>query len=325
MKKILVTGGAGYIGSHVCKALSKQGFLPVTFDNLINGHEWAVKWGPLEIGDINDKQTLEKILRMYEPEAVMHFAAHAYVGESVHSPHKYYSNNVCGSLTLLEAMRNCNLNKIIFSSSCATYGHPLRLPITEELEQKPINPYGITKHIVEIMLKDFEKAYGLESISLRYFNAAGADIDGEIGEVHNPETHLIPLILAAAAGHTSHVDIFGDDYNTRDGTCVRDFIHVSDLAEAHIKALNQILSGKKSSYYNLGIGHGFTVKEIIASAERITKTNISIKISPRRDGDPAMLVCNADKAKRELDWSPSLSDIENIINSAWVWYRKNFI
>ena len=232
-KAVLVTGGAGYIGSHACKALSQAGYLPVTYDNLVYGHEWAAKWGPLEQGDILDRARLEEVMNRYSPKAVMHFAAFAYVGESVTDPGKYYRNNVLGSLTLLEAMRGHDVRHLVFSSTCATYGIPDSLPIQENAPQNPINPYGASKLFVERMLKDFEAAHGISSIALRYFNAAGADPDNEIGESHDPETHLIPLVLDAASGRRSDVTIFGTDYPTPDGTCIRDYIHVSDLADAH--------------------------------------------------------------------------------------------
>ncbi len=233
-KPILVTGGAGYIGSHACKALANAGYMPVTYDNLVYGHREAVKWGPLEEGDIADPIRLESVLRKYGPKAVMHFAAYAYVGESVENPSKYYRNNVAGTLTLLDTMRTCAVDKLIFSSTCATYGMPEQIPITEDHPQNPINPYGRSKLMIEWILKDYAAAYGLKYVSLRYFNAAGADPDGEIGEDHDPETHLIPLVLDVALGRRDHLNIFGTDYDTTDGTCIRDYIHVTDLADAHL-------------------------------------------------------------------------------------------
>ena len=243
MRKILVTGGAGFIGSHTCKALARAGFTPVTYDNLSTGHRWAVKWGPLEIGDIRDRRRLDEVLSAHKPDAVIHFAASAYVGESMVNPGKYYDNNVVGTLRLLEAIKDHSIPNLVFSSSCATYGIPDRLPIREEDAQRPINPYGASKLVCERMIMDFAAACGLSWNALRYFNAAGADPDGEIGEDHDPETHLIPLILDAALGHRPSISILGDDYDTEDGTCVRDFIHVSDLASAHVRALHSLLEG----------------------------------------------------------------------------------
>lgn len=249
---VLVTGGAGYIGSHACKALSQKGYTPITYDNLVHGHRWAVRWGPLEVGDINDRARLNAVIQQYRPEAIMHFAAYAYVGESVLDPGKYYRNNVAGSLTLLEAARDHGIDKFIFSSSCATYGTPEQIPIPEAHPQHPINPYGASKLMIERMLADFGSAHGLRSISLRYFNAAGADPDAKIGECHDPETHLIPLILDVAAGKRPVLTIFGEDYDTPDGTCIRDYIHVTDLADAHLLALQLLDRGEESTVFNLG-------------------------------------------------------------------------
>ncbi len=319
MKTVLVTGGAGYIGSHACKALALQGYLPITYDNLIYGHEWAVKWGPFEKGDINDRSRLDEVFNKYKPDAVMHFAAYAYVGESVVHPAKYYRNNVAGSLTLLEAMKDHLVDKFIFSSSCATYGTPIKLPIPEDHEQKPINPYGRTKLTVEQIMADFAQAYGLHHISLRYFNAAGADPDAEIGEDHNPETHLIPLVLKVAAGEMPHIVIYGDDYDTQDGTCIRDFIHVSDLAQAHILALMKLEKGCINTAYNLGNGLGFSVKDVIETARKVTQKEITVKVGMRRPGDPPCLVGAAQKAVAELQWSPRYPSLSSIIETAWKW------
>ncbi|MGD8263581.1 MAG: UDP-glucose 4-epimerase GalE, partial [Desulfobacterales bacterium] len=272
---ILVTGGAGYIGAHACKALSKTGYTPITYDNLVYGHRSAVKWGPLEEGDISDRQRLESVIDKYKPMAVMHFAAYAYVGESVDNPSKYYHNNVAGSLTLLETMRQCGIDKIIFSSTCATYGMPEQIPITEDHPQNPINPYGRSKLMIEWMLDDFAHAYGLKYVSLRYFNAAGANPDAEIGENHDPETHLIPLVLDVALGRRNHLEIFGTDYDTTDGTCIRDYIHVTDLADAHLLALKYLLDGGQRNVFNLGNGNGFSVREVVAAALKITGCDIS--------------------------------------------------
>ena len=247
---VLVTGGAGYIGSHTCKALHKQGYTPIAYDNLVYGHPWAVRWGPLEEGDIADRQRLDAVISKYQPVAVMHFAAYAYVGESVTDPGKYYRNNVAGSLTLLEAIRDHHVDKFIFSSTCATYGVPNDIPIKEDQPQNPINPYGASKLMIERILQDFDHAHGIKSVCLRYFNAAGADPDGELGEAHDPETHLIPLVLDAISGRRENIKIFGDDYDTPDGTCIRDYIHVSDLADAHVLALQALERGAKSSIFN---------------------------------------------------------------------------
>jgi UDP-arabinose 4-epimerase len=319
-KTILVTGGAGYIGSHTCKALSMAGYLPIAYDNLVYGHRDFVKWGPFEQGDIADQDRLQEVIRKYGPEAVVHFAAFAYVGESVEEPAKYYRNNVAGSLTLLEAMRSQGLRKIVFSSSCATYGIPLSLPISENHIQHPVNPYGWSKLVVEQMLKDFDRAYGIRSIALRYFNAAGADPDNEIGEDHSPETHIIPLVLDAALDIRPRVTIFGDDYPTPDGTCIRDYIHVTDLAEAHVLALKKLEAGSASSAFNLGTGLGYSVKEVIAAAEHVTGKRIPTMIGPRRPGDPERLVSDPGSAMRELGWQPRYGDITTILRHAWNWH-----
>lgn len=347
-KNIIVTGGAGYIGSHTCKALARSGFTPVAYDNLVCGHKWAVKWGPLEIGDIADTARLMQVFSKYRPAAVMHFAAFAYVGESVSHPLKYYRNNLGGTLSLLDAMTASGLDKLIFSSTCSTYGMPLEVPITEKHPQNPINPYGASKFMVEQVLKDVGKSHGIQSLALRYFNAAGADPETEIGESHEPETHLIPLVLDVAAGKRHHVTIFGDDYQTGDGTCVRDYIHVTDLAQAHVLALQKLLcvsnrnnegerrnswtsehspvNGESSAevfrVYNLGNGQGFSVKEVIATAEKVTGRDIRVQIGKRRPGDPSVLVGNAAMAVRELGWRPEYADLEKIINTAWQWHQK---
>jgi UDP-glucose-4-epimerase GalE len=320
---VLVTGGAGYIGSHTCKALSREGYLPVTYDNLISGHEWAVKWGPLERGDILNRQRLEEVIAAYEPVAVLHFAAFAYVGESVRAPSKYYHNNVVGTLTLLEAMRAKGIEKIVFSSTCATYGIPIQLPISEQATQQPINPYGASKLMVERILNDFGLAHGLRWNVLRYFNAAGADPEGEIGEMHDPETHLIPLVLDAASGRRPHVTVFGTDYDTDDGTCRRDYIHVTDLAHAHVLALDALEHGAPSSAYNLGNGRGFSVQEIIHAVECVTGSSVPVVAGVRREGDPAVLVGDASKARSELGWQPKFVDLDVIVNHAWAWNQRS--
>lgn len=318
---ILVTGGAGYIGSHACKALAKSGLTPISYDNLINGHRWAVKWGPLEVGDISDRERLSEVFKKYKPIAVMHFASYAYVGESVKEPSKYYRNNVVGSLTLLEVMRDFKIDKIIFSSTCATYGIPKIVPISEEHQQNPINPYGASKLMIERILKDFDISYDLRSISLRYFNAFGADPEGELGEVHNPETHLIPLALDVALGNRSAITIFGDDYDTSDGTCIRDYVHVSDIAAAHVLALNALLDGSNTNAYNLGNEFGVSVKQVIKTVEAVTGKNVPVIINPRRVGDPAVLIGDASKIINDLGWSPSYKSIYDSIMHAFIWKK----
>jgi UDP-arabinose 4-epimerase len=320
---ILVTGGAGYIGSHACKALAKAGYTPIAYDNLVYGHEWVVKWGPLQIGDIADRNRLDAVIRQYQPEAVMHFAAYAYVGESMQDPGKYYRNNVVGTLTLLEAMRDHGIDKLIFSSTCATYGIPEQVPITEDHPQRPINPYGMSKLMIEQILQDFDHAHGLRSISLRYFNAAGADPDGEIGESHDPETHLIPLVLDAAAGIRPVITVFGDDYDTPDGTCIRDYIHVSDLADAHVLALEALVNGASTTAYNLGNGMGFSVRQVIEVAQKVTDLNVPFEIGPRRAGDPAQLVGDAHRFSEALNWRPQFVELQQMVQTAWSWHTKN--
>jgi UDP-arabinose 4-epimerase len=322
MRNILVTGGAGYIGSHACKALAEAGYVPVAFDNLVFGHRWAVRWGPFVQGDILDRQSLDAVFETFKPEAVIHFAAFAYVGESMSDPGKYYRNNVAGTLTLLEAMRDHDVEQLVFSSTCAVYGHPQSVPITEEHPCHPVSPYGASKWMVERMLDDFQFAHALRSIRLRYFNAAGADPGGEIGESHDPETHLIPLALDAAAGIRPGITIFGDQYPTRDGTCIRDYIHVSDLAQAHLLALRALESGATGRAYNLGNGLGFTVKEVIAAAEAVTGRTIRVRNGPARAGDPAALVGDAGKIQQDLGWRPAHADLQAIVKSAWRWHQR---
>ena len=321
-KNILVTGGAGYIGSHACKTLAKAGYTPIAYDNLVYGHEWAVKWGPFEQGDILDRKRLDEIIKKYRPAAIMHFAAFAYVGESVDEPGKYYRNNVTGSLTLLEAMRDHGIPYIIFSSTCATYGEPEQIPIPEDHKQAPINPYGHSKLMIEQMLSDFDTAHNLKSVSLRYFNAAGADPDGDTGEDHDPETHLIPLVLDAAIGKRPSITIFGDDYDTPDGTCIRDYIHVTDLADAHVKALKYLKQGGETTKFNLGNGTGFSVKEVIETAQNVTGKEIPVVMGVRRPGDPPRLVGDAERIRKALNWSPEYADLETIINTAWRWHQR---
>ncbi|MFQ3612142.1 MAG: UDP-glucose 4-epimerase GalE [Cyanobacteriota bacterium] len=321
--RFLVTGGAGYIGSHTCKALAASGHTPITFDNLVYGHPWAARWGPLEKGDIADRERLDQVINQYQPEGVIHFAAYAYVGESVKDPAKYYRNNVGGSLSLLEAMRDHGIPSIVFSSTCASYGVPERIPIPENHPQRPINPYGQSKLMVEQMLRDFRVAHGIQSISLRYFNAAGADPDGEIGEAHDPETHLIPLVLDAASGRRPHITIFGDDYDTPDGTCIRDYIHVTDLAQAHVLAVEALATNQPvQPAYNLGNGQGFSVKDVIATAEAVTQKRIPVQIGARRPGDPPRLVGDASAIMQDLGWKPAYADLTQILETAWRWHQQ---
>lgn len=318
---ILVVGGAGYIGSHVNQALWKHGYETVVFDNLVYGHREAVRHGILEIGNLADTARLEEVFTAYPIEAVLHFAAYAYVGESVANPAKYYNNNVANTLHLLDAMGRHEVKTIIFSSTCATYGMPERMPITEDMPQKPVNPYGLSKLMVERILRDYHAAYGLNYCCLRYFNAAGADQTGELGESHSPETHLIPLVLAAAAGDRENIRVFGTDYPTRDGSCVRDYIHVTDLADAHLRALDYLRQGGESTCLNLGNSTGSSVLEVIAAAEEVTGRKIPVVKVGRRAGDPAILVGSAEKARLVLGWVPQYGDIRTILSHAWNWYQ----
>ena len=322
---ILVTGGAGYIGSHTVLALQQKGYRVIVLDNLVYGHRELVKdvLG-VEIieGDINDYDLLCKTFRDRQITAVIHFAAYAYVGESYTSPGKYYRNNVVGTLTLLEAMRDCGVSNIVFSSTCATYGAPEEIPISESQNQQPINPYGATKLTVERILKDFDAAHDIKSVAFRYFNAAGADPEGRLGEDHSPETHLIPLVLLTALGQRDSISIFGTDYPTPDGTCVRDYIHVGDLAAAHILGLEFLLAGNESDVFNLGNGNGFSVKEVIEMAKKVTQREIAVIQSDRRPGDPPVLVGSSDKARSVLKWQPQYSDLAQILEHAWAWHQK---
>ena len=323
MNNILVVGGGGYIGSHMCKYLSKNGYLPIVLDNLSRGHEKAVKWGPLIEGSISDRNILKRVFSEHRIDAVMHYAAYSYVGESVTDPSMYYQNNLADTICLLSEMLEAEVKKIVFSSSCAVYGEPEEIPITENHPQNPVNPYGRTKYMVEQVLNDFKYAYGVEFVSLRYFNAAGADPEGELGEDHNPETHLIPLAIQAALGKREEIRIYGNDYPTHDGTCIRDFIHVEDLAESHLLALNRLLNGKGGGTYNLGNGQGYSVREVIDITRRITGKPIRDRVVDRRDGDPAVLVGSSDKAKNELGWNPRVPDLESIVETAWHWHQKH--
>jgi UDP-glucose 4-epimerase len=322
---VLVTGGAGYIGSHAVLALKEAGYRVVVLDNLVYGHLDIVEI-VLDVefvhGDISDRPLLDQVFQTYPIDAVIHFAAYAYVGESVTNPAKYYRNNVVGTLTLLEAMVQAEVFKIVFSSTCASYGNPHQIPIPEDHPQSPINPYGMSKLMVEQILEDFDRAYGLRSVRFRYFNAAGADPQGRLGEDHSPETHLIPLILLTALGQRDHITVFGTDYKTPDGTCIRDYIHVTDLADAHILGLKYLLDDGETSVFNLGNGEGFSVKEVITAARDITGLTITVEEGSRRAGDPAILIGSATKARKVLGWDPQYNQIEVILDHAWRWHQK---
>lgn len=320
MQNILVMGGAGYIGSHTVKHLMKNGYNCVVADNLVYGHEEAVLTPNFEKADLLNKESLDKVFTKYKIDAVVHFAAYTYVGESVENPQKYFENNVVGTLNLLEAMLKHGVKKIVFSSTCATYGNPEYMPLDEKHGQKPINAYGRTKFFIEQIFNDYEKAYGLKHIALRYFNAAGCSPDGEIGESHNPETHLIPLVLKAIKGERQSIKVFGSDYDTSDGTCIRDYIHVEDLAEAHKLALEKL--DEFSGCINLGTGIGTSVKEIINAAEKVTGLKCPVEYVERRAGDPAKLYASNDYALKILGWKPKYTKIEDIIRTAWGWEQK---
>jgi UDP-arabinose 4-epimerase len=319
-KSVLVTGGAGYIGSHACKVLALAGYRPVVLDDLSRGHRKAVRWGPLVECDIADQTTVAAALAEYGVSIVMHFAAYAYVGESVADPALYYRNNLGGTLSLLEAMRKTGVDKIVFSSTCATYGIPDNVPIRETAPQLPVNPYGETKLAIERALHWYGEAYRLRWISLRYFNAAGADPDGEIGEQHQPETHLIPLVLEAALGRRPQIDIYGSDYPTPDGTAIRDYIHVQDLGEAHLRALEFLEASGQSMALNLGTGHGHSVREVVRGAEAICGRQIPCRYTARRPGDPPALVAEPGLAAQLLGWRARLSDLETILRTALAWH-----
>jgi len=319
---ILIVGGAGYIGSHINKELSTRGKKTLVLDNLIYGHKEAVQWGEFVEADLNNPQQIRSIFEKYPITAVMHFAAFAYVGESVTDPKKYYHNNVANTLNLLDIMLEFNVKNFIFSSTCASYGNPIEIPITETHPQNPINPYGQSKLMVEKILSDYSHAYDFNYVALRYFNAAGADIEGDIGENHDPETHLIPLVLDVAIGKREDIKVFGTDYETKDGTAVRDYIHVTDLADAHILALEYLQKGGESTVFNLGNGEGYSVAEVIKCAAAVTKKEIKATNQARREGDPAILIGSAQKAKETLGWKPRYADLESIISSAWNWHQK---
>jgi UDP-arabinose 4-epimerase len=319
--KILVTGGAGYIGSHTCKALAAAGYMPIVLDNLSTGHRWAVKWGPLVIGDIGERATVAKIVKQFDIKAVLHFAAHAYVGESIQHPQKYFQNNVAKTLALFDALLEAGVSRVIFSSSCATYGIPRKLPIVEDHPQEPINPYGASKLFVEKTLYWYEQAYGIRHVNLRYFNAAGADPDGKIGEDHAPETHLIPNVIAAAQGVNRTIQIFGTDHDTSDGTAVRDYVHVCDLARAHVNALDHLLAGGESTSVNLGTGRGHSIREIISAFEDVSGRPVPTIEGPRRSGDPSTLIADPRRGQMLLRWRPLMSDLQTIVGTAWNWHQ----
>lgn len=320
---ILIVGGAGYIGSHVNKLLNRSGFKTVVFDNLFRGNRDFVKWGEFVLGDLADKDQIRLCFRKYPIEAVMHFSAFAYVGESVVHPARYYLNNVANTLNLLEVMTESNVRYFIFSSTCATYGIPEEIPIGEDHPQKPINPYGKSKLMIEEILEDYDKAYDIRHINLRYFNAAGADPEVEIGERHDPETHLIPLAIYSALGMNDSVKIFGTDYPTKDGTCIRDYIHVADLSDAHMKALEYLMDKDNSDSFNLGNGIGHSVREIIDAVKRISGKDFKVTESERREGDPPVLISNYKKAGEILDWRPQYADIDTIVETAYRWHSRN--
>jgi UDP-arabinose 4-epimerase len=324
-RPIIVTGGAGYVGSHAAKTLAAAGYLPITVDNLSRGYQWAVRWGPIETGDLLDSEFITAVLRKWQPEAVMHFAGLIAVGESVADPARYYRNNVTATLNLLDAMHGCGIARIVFSSTAAVYGIPDAVPIPETAPRRPVNPYGTSKSVIETVLADYGIAHGLSSVALRYFNAAGADPDGEIGEAHEPETHLIPLALAAAAGRGAPLTIYGVDYPTADGTCIRDYIHVTDLAAAHVRALEFAAAAPAgtAAAFNLGTGAGFSVRQIVDAIVRVTGRSVPHQFGGRRAGDTPALVADPALAGRILQWRPMHSDLDTIVRTAWAWINRS--
>ena len=320
--RVLVTGGAGYIGSHTAKALARAGHEPVVLDNLSFGHRWAVKWGDLLEQDLNNTDMLPRFLEKERVDAVLHFAAWLLVGESVHEPRKYFWNNVVNTLRLLDAMSDAGVKRIVFSSSCAVYGNPQNVPMGEDHPKEPVNPYGETKLAMERALKWYGGAYGLKWVALRYFNAAGADPDGELGESHDPEVHLIPLAIMAALGQRPYVEIYGTDYPTPDGTAIRDYVHVTDLADAHLRALDYLVAGGESRALNLGTGQGHSVREVIDAVGKFSSRPVPSREGPRRAGDPAVLVADAALAGKTLGWKPQHSKLETIIQDAWKWHSQ---
>lgn len=319
---VLVCGGAGYIGSHMVRALVEHGYVPIIFDNLSTGHAESVGDVDLVRGDLLDRQALRRLFAEHSFDAVMHFSAKSLVGESMTDPGIYFVNNVVGTINLLEAMREAGVSRLVFSSSAAVFGNPLTARIAEDHPRQPVNPYGRSKLMIEQALRDYANAYGMRSVSLRYFNAAGADEAGDIGESHKPETHLIPNVLRAALGTGPELKIFGDDYDTPDGTCVRDYIHVADLCDAHLRALSYMQLKPGAHAFNLGNGNGFSVKQVVEAAWRVTGRDVPHSMAPRRPGDPTWLVADSTLAGRELGWKPSFTDIDAIIDSAWRWHQK---
>lgn len=322
MEKILLTGGAGYIGSHMNKFLNEKGYRTVVFDNLCKGHREFLKWGEFVKGDLLNISDLERLFSNHKIAAVLHFAALSYVGESVEKPAEYYRNNICGTLNLLNVMKKYKVDTIVFSSSAAVYGAPKNVPIVEDEFKDPINPYGRTKLAIEWILRDYSDAYGLKYVALRYFNAAGADRSIEIGEWHEPETHLIPLVLDAAIGTRSQVNIFGVDYPTPDGTCIRDYIHVADLVSAHLCSLKYLKNGGKSDVFNLGIGRGYSVREVIDTVKKVTGKNFNVVETKRRPGDPPELVADSNKAQKVLKWQPEITNLSDIVETSWRWHIR---
>ena len=319
---VLVAGGAGYIGSHTCKQLKAAGYQPIVLDNLVQGHRWAVQWGPLVEGAVEDAELVRRVVSDFKIQAVIHFAAHADVAESVRNPRKYYSNNVRASLTFIDALLDAGIDKIVFSSTCATYGIPKTLPIRENDLQQPINPYGASKLMIEDVLGSYRNAYQLRSFVLRYFNAAGADADGLLGEDHDPETHLIPRAITAALGRSPPIQVFGIDYDTPDGTAIRDYVHVTDLARAHVCALSLLMSGERGACLNLGAGQGYSVREVISSIEAVSGRVVPYHEGPRRLGDPPVLVADNAQAAAVLNWKPVYSQLSTIVESAWRWHER---
>lgn len=321
-RAVLVAGGAGFVGAHTCKALARAGYSPVVLDNLSTGHRDFVRWGPLVQADLRDTAKITETIRQYTCLAVLHFAAFALVGESVSEPAKYYDNNVAGTLSLLAGMRTAECNALVFSSTCAVYGQPAQVPILEETPRDPINPYGASKLMVERILSDFRSAYGLRSTALRYFNACGADPETEIGELRDPETHLIPRAMMTLQGYINDFAVFGTDFDTPDGTAIRDYVHVSDLADAHVTALDQLLSGSPGGVFNLGAGHGYSVKEVLHAIETVAGQRLPPATGPRRSGDPAALVADPARARQALGFNPVRSDLATIVQTAWAWHFR---
>ena len=322
MITIAVTGGAGYIGSHTCKALARSGFRPVVIDNMSRGHPWAVKWGPCELGDIRDQAFLDSVFAKWKPESVIHFAALAEVGESVQHPDIYYNNNVVGTLSLLDRMRAHGIGTVVLSSTCSIFGQVEEVPVHETVPVKPINPYGASKAMIEQVLRDYGRSYGLRSAALRYFNAAGADPDGELGEAHDPESHLIPLAIGAALGRRPPLKVYGDDYPTTDGTCVRDYVHVADLADAHIRALKWLDRCDGFEPFNLGNDKGYSVRQVIAAVERVSGRSVPRIQADRRPGDPPELFADSRKAREALAWQPAMPSLDDIVRTAWNWHSS---